>query len=70
MKRKVLLKKRYSDHPADHYLSIALCELEDNKYSKFAVWLYNSDDEGYYDGAYFVEMKDALKNYDEGGVKV
>lgn len=68
MKRKVLLKKRYSSHPADQHLSIVLCELEDSKYSKFAVWLYNSDDQGYYDGAYFVELEDALTNYNKRGV--
>lgn len=49
-----------TDHPDDHYLMVTRCKVKENEW---AVHLYNSNDNGFYEGYYTADNFKSVDKY-------
>jgi len=62
---KVLKKRKYSRHPLDKHLQIVLAEVKFSNSVEYATYIYNSEDNNYYEGHYFKDVIMADGDYNE-----
>lgn len=66
MKKQILEKKPYSNHPDDKHLSVVLCKWEQSALP-YVVWVHNSQDGGYHNGDYCATLKEAVDAFEKRG---
>jgi hypothetical protein len=52
-----------SSHPDDDYLRVILRHNNEDLYTPYCTHLYNSKDEGFYEGHYFKTLDEALEDF-------
>jgi len=58
-KFQLIADRPLSNHPEDRHLRVVLVQLNDSFLETFAVYLFNADDGGFYEGKYFDRLSDA-----------
>ena len=67
MKREILKRKPYSDHPDDHYLEIVLAKIDWGLHP-FVTWGLNHESGGYFLGHYFETLEEAEEDFEKSGL--
>lgn len=52
-----------TNHPLDEYLFVVMCQSSPKSIKEYVIWLYNSEDNGFYEGYYTCNRENAEKKY-------